>query len=99
MKEFLNEIFCNLLLEIHIVALIDHFFTKSLLNKYENFNVYKFCQIFHFKLKIYHNFESYKNMLTILGFCFLYYKLQLCFVCHAHYTPFTCGKGLLKFFK
>jgi hypothetical protein len=26
-----------------------------------------------------------------------YYKWQLCFVCHAHYTPFTCGKRLLKF--
>ncbi len=49
-----------------------------------------------FILKIYHNFESYQNMLIILGFYFLYHKLQLCFVCHAHYTPFTCGKGLLK---
>jgi hypothetical protein len=35
-------------------------------------------------------------MLTTLGFCFLYHKLQLRFVCHAHYTPFTCGKELLK---
>jgi hypothetical protein len=26
MKEFLNEIFCDLLLKIHIVALIDHMF-------------------------------------------------------------------------
>jgi hypothetical protein len=38
-------------------------------------------------------------MLTTLGFCFLYHKLQLCFVCHAHYTPFTCGKGLLIILK
>jgi hypothetical protein len=38
-------------------------------------------------------------MLTTLGFCLLYHKLQLCFVCHAHYTPFTCGKGLLKILK
>ncbi len=35
-------------------------------------------------------------MLIILGFCSLYHKLQFCFVCHAHYTPFTCDKGLLK---
>jgi len=36
-------------------------------------------------------------MLTTLGFCFLYHKLQLCLVCHAHYIVFTCGKRLLKF--
>ncbi len=35
------------------------------------------------------------NMLTTFFF-FLHYKLQLCFVCPAHYTPFTCGKGLFK---
>jgi len=56
----------------------------------------KFYQILRFILKIYHNFESYQNMLITLGFCFLYHKLQLFFVCHAHYTPFTCVKGLLK---
>jgi hypothetical protein len=59
----------------------------------------EFCQILHFILKIYYNFESYQNMLITLGFCFLYHELQLCFVCHAHYTPFTCGKGLLKILK
>jgi hypothetical protein len=63
----------------------------------EFFKMCKFCQIFCFILKTYHNFESYQNMLTTLGFCFLYHKLQLCFVCHAHYTPFTCGKKPLKF--
>ncbi len=36
-------------------------------------------------------------MLITLGFCFCYHELQLFFVCHAHYTSFTCGKGLLKF--
>ncbi len=36
-------------------------------------------------------------MLITLGFCSLYHKLQLCFVCHAHYTPFTCDKRLLNF--
>jgi len=34
-------------------------------------------------------------MLTILGFYFLNHKLQLCFACHAYYTPIACGKGLL----
>ncbi len=42
-----------------------------LLNKYENFKVCKFCRILYFILKAYHNFESYKNMLVILGFFFL----------------------------
>jgi hypothetical protein len=37
------------------------------------------------------DFESYKNMLSILGFSFLYLKIF-----HAHYTPFTCDNGLLK---
>ncbi len=35
-------------------------------------------------------------MLITLGFCLLYHRLQLRFVCCAHYTPFICGKGLLK---
>jgi len=69
-----------------------------LFNEYENFKVYIFCHILHFILKIYHNFESYQIMLTTLVFCFLYHKIQLCFVCHTHYTPFTCDKRLLKFF-
>jgi hypothetical protein len=34
----------------------------------------KFCQISHFV------FESYQNMLTILGFSFLYHKLQLWYI-------------------
>jgi hypothetical protein len=38
-------------------------------------------------------------MLTTLGFYYLYHKIQLFFVCHAHYTLFTCGKGFLKFYK
>jgi hypothetical protein len=65
-----------------------------ILNKYEFLKACKFCQILHFILKIYHNFESYQNMLTTL--VFVSCKLQICFVCHAHYTPFTCGKVRLK---
>jgi hypothetical protein len=38
-------------------------------------------------------------MKIILGFCFLYHELQLCFLWHAHYTPFTCDKKLLKILK
>jgi len=74
-----------------------HVLCQSLLNKYQFFKVCKFCQILHFMLKICHNFESYQNMWTTLGFFFLYQKIQLCFVCHAHYNPFTCGKRFLKF--
>jgi len=41
--------------------------------------------------------DAWTNMLTTLFIYFnFYYKLQLFFVCHAHYNPFTCGKGLLK---
>jgi hypothetical protein len=36
-------------------------------------------------------------MLTTLEFNFLYYKLQLCFIYHVHYTPFTCDNWFLKF--
>jgi hypothetical protein len=30
----------------------------------------KFCRILHFILKVYHNFDSYQNMLNILAFFF-----------------------------
>jgi hypothetical protein len=36
-------------------------------------------------------------MLTTLEFNFLYYKLQLYFIYHVHYTPFACDKFFLKF--
>jgi hypothetical protein len=57
-----------------------------------SFSKCKFYHILHYILKFYHNFEWYQNMLTTLGFCFLYHKLQHFFLYHAHYTPFTCGK-------
>jgi len=78
MKEFLNESFCRLLLIIHIVLMI--------VNRYGFFKVCKFCQILHFILKIYHNFESYQKLLTILAFFFLYDKLQPFFY-FMHITP------------
>jgi hypothetical protein len=36
-------------------------------------------------------------MLINFYFILFYYKLQLCFRCHVHYTPFTHGKWLFKF--
>ncbi len=99
MKEFLNELFFSMLLKIHSCPNRSQVLCQTLLKKYQFFKVCKFCQILRFILKIYHNFESYQNMLTTLGFFFLYHKLQLCFVCHAHYNPFICGKGLLKIWK
>ncbi len=68
-----------------------------MLNRYKNFKICIFCQILHFVLKKYHNFESCQNMLILKTFSFLYHKLQLWFICHLHYTLFTCGKGILKF--
>jgi hypothetical protein len=65
--------------------------------KYEVFKTWKFCQILHFVLKVYDDLKSYQIMLTILGFSFLYNKLQLYSRCHAHYALFICGKGFLKF--
>jgi hypothetical protein len=61
----------------------------------EFFSVYILLD-FALDFEIHYNFESYQNMLTTLGFNFLYHKLQLCFICHVHYTPFTHGKIILK---
>jgi hypothetical protein len=96
--EFLNKIFCNLVIKnTYSCPNISHVLSQSLLNKHKIFKVCKLCQILCFILKFYHSFESYQIMLIILGFFFLYHELQLCFVCHAHNTPFTCGKTFLKF--
>jgi hypothetical protein len=81
MKEFLNEIFYNLLLKIYIVGPIDHmpFPSSNYLSNHcwINMKISKcvICQILSIILKIYHNFESYQNMLTNLGFYFLYHKI------------------------
>jgi len=46
----------------------------------------KFCHILYFILKIYHNFESYQNVLITLGFFFLYHKHN--FILYVmHITP------------
>jgi hypothetical protein len=36
-------------------------------------------------------------MLTTLGSNLFYNKLKKISICHVHYIPFTCGRGLLKF--
>ncbi len=62
MKEFLNEIFYNLLLQIHIVAPIDNMFWVNHCWIKMNFLKCVILLILHFI------FESYQNMLTSLRF-------------------------------
>jgi hypothetical protein len=93
MKEFFNESFCKFLLKTHIVG-PEYVFASHCWINMKISKVCWFCQ--HFVLKNDHNFKSYQNMLTTLGFSFLYYKLQLCLICHEHHTPFACGKRILK---
>jgi hypothetical protein len=40
-----------------------------------------------FVLKIYYNFELYQNMLTTLGFCFLYHNYNF-LIYVMHITPY-----------
>jgi hypothetical protein len=95
-KEFLDE-FYNMLLKKHVIFSIHHIFCINFW-WITNFSpkVYKFYQILHFVLKHYPNFKSYENRVIILWFSFLYHKIKICFICHVHYTTFTCGKWLLK---
>jgi len=50
--------------------------------------------VFHFEIN--HNFESYQNMQIILGSIVFYRKLQLFYICHLHYTPFTPHLHVVK---
>jgi hypothetical protein len=59
MKYFELFIYC-----IYSYPSMSHVFVQSILNKYENLKVYKYCEILCFILKICHNFKSYQNMLT-----------------------------------
>jgi hypothetical protein len=61
-------IFSNLLLKIHIVARIYHMVCVK--HCWINMNFSK-CVDFAKHVEIYHNFESYQNMLTTLGFFFV----------------------------
>jgi hypothetical protein len=96
-KDFLDEIFYNMLLKIYIIFSIHHNFLINFWWITKNFSkVYKFYQILHVVLKFYLNFKLYTNMLIISWIVFLYHKIQLFFRFRVHYTLFTCGKGLLK---
>jgi hypothetical protein len=65
-KDFCNEIFCNMLLKIHITFSIRHIFCINFSWITKNFlKVYKFYQILRFIFKNYLNFKLYKNMLII----------------------------------
>jgi hypothetical protein len=97
-KEISNKNLLQLVIKnIYNFPNTSHFLYQFLLNNYEFFKVCKFCHIMHFTFKNDHNFNSFQYMSITLGFGFLDHKLQLCFICHVHYTSFTCGKRLLKF--
>ncbi len=97
-KDFWGEILCNMLQEIHTIFSIHLIFCINFWWITNNFQkIYKFNQIMHFVLKNYPNFKMYEIILIILCFVFLFHKLQLCFRCHVHYTPFTCAEKLLEF--
>ncbi len=108
MKEFLNEIFCNLLLKIHIVSPIDHMICVNHCWINMNFSKCKFYQILHFILKFYHNFESYQNMLItcvfflgIINYNFVLYFMHI--TPHLHvvkdFWNFKKLKNTLNFYK
>jgi hypothetical protein len=79
-KVFLDEIFCNMLLKIHIISSIHHIFWINFWWITKNFlKVYKFYQILHFILKNYPNFKLYEHILIILWFfsCTIKYNFTL----------------------
>jgi hypothetical protein len=63
-KDFWVEIFCNMLLKIHIFS-INHIFCINFSWISFFFKMYKFYQILCFILKNYLNFKLYENMLII----------------------------------
>jgi hypothetical protein len=71
MKVFLNEIFFNLLLKMHIVFPIDHMFCVNHFRINMDFSKCVDFVTKYVALKIYHNLKSYQNMLATLGFFFL----------------------------
>ncbi len=77
----MNDFFCNLLVNSpkdvfkHHIFCFDHCLDLW---------IFKKCANLCFILKNDYHFKSHQNMLTILGFNFLYHKLRLCFICHAN---------------
>jgi hypothetical protein len=55
---------------IYSCPIMSYVFLQSNLEKYKFLKVHKFCQILCFILKIYHNFKSYQNMLTLSSLIF-----------------------------
>jgi hypothetical protein len=66
---FSYEMFCNLLLKIHIVTLIYHIFCIGHYWINMIFSKYRFCQVLYFILKNNHIFKSYQNVLTNSDSC------------------------------
>jgi len=88
-ERILNEIFCNLLLKIHTVAPIDHMVCVN--QCWINMKISK-CVDFAKLCVSFWNFiiiSNHTKLCYLIYVFFLYHKLQLCFVCNAHYTPFT----------
>jgi hypothetical protein len=76
-----------------IVALIHYMLC---FDNYWIYVIFKKIVNFYFYFGNDYNFRLYQNMLTILGISFFNQKLQLCFICHVHYTSFTCGKKIFE---
>ncbi len=96
MKLFLNEILCKLSLKIHIVAKRNTCFCSN--NCWINMNLstcVKFGGVC--PKNNYHILKSHVNVLNNLGFFNFILQNTFFFVWHALYTPFTCGKGCLRF--
>jgi hypothetical protein len=95
---FLNDFFCNMLLEIFIIDPIHHMFHVSLCwIPMKILKVCRFCSKFFISFKkMIIILNHTKNMLTIVNFSFFHQKLKFSFAFHLHYTSFTCGKWLLK---
>jgi len=85
----------HLLLKIHIISPIYHFFVNHYWIKKKISKCVDFARFCVSSWKFLIKFWIIPKFATILSF-FWYYKTQLCFVWHAHYTPFTCGKRILK---
>ncbi len=83
---FWDEIFCNMLLKIHVSFSIHYIFCINFSWITKNFvKVYKIYQIMDFVLKNYLNFKLYENMLII---SFFYYFIKYNFFLDVIYiTP------------
>ncbi len=79
--------FNNLILNMPRVALIHQMLC---FNQFLIYVKLKNCADFLFHFEKW--FQIILKYVTILGFCLLYYELQLCFICYVYSTSFTCDK-------